>query len=60
MNPLQQAAAAAVRGTWLMGLLTLLFLLCFLGLVWWAYARRNRARFEEAGRLPLTTAEDDS
>ena len=60
MNPLREAAAGAVSGTWIMGLLTVLFLGCFAGIVVWAYARRNRARFEEAAKLPLTTAEDDS
>jgi cytochrome c oxidase cbb3-type subunit 4 len=28
----------------------------FVGIVAWAYSRRNKAQFEEAGRLPL--AED--
>jgi cytochrome c oxidase cbb3-type subunit 4 len=29
----------------------------FLGVTWWAYARHNRARFEEASQLPLTEDE---
>ncbi|OWQ91549.1 CcoQ/FixQ family Cbb3-type cytochrome c oxidase assembly chaperone [Roseateles aquatilis] len=32
---------------------TLLSLLVFLGIVVWAYARRNRERFEDLGALPL-------
>lgn len=26
----------------------------FVGVVVWAYSRRNKAQFEEAGRLPLS------
>jgi cytochrome c oxidase cbb3-type subunit IV len=25
----------------------------FLGIAWWAYARANRARFDEAARIPF-------
>lgn len=32
---------------------TLISLLVFLGIVVWAYARRNRERFEDLGALPL-------
>jgi cytochrome c oxidase cbb3-type subunit 4 len=59
MNPLKEAAVDAVSGTWVMAAMTVLFLALFLGLVVWAYAKRNRARFDEAAKLPLTTAEDD-
>jgi cytochrome c oxidase cbb3-type subunit 4 len=38
------------------GIFTLLAFLGFLGISAWAYARHNRARFDEASRLPL--AED--
>jgi cbb3-type cytochrome oxidase subunit 3 len=60
VNPLREAAVDAVVGTWIMAVMTVLFLGFFLGWVAWAYAGRNRKRFEEAARLPLTTAEDDS
>jgi len=33
------------------GLITLLTLLTFIGICWWAYRSGNRARFEEDGRL---------
>lgn len=36
---------------------TLASLACFLGIWFWAYAGRNRARFEEAAQLPF--ANDD-
>jgi cytochrome c oxidase cbb3-type subunit 4 len=32
---------------------TLACFVTFLGIAWWAYAGRNRARFEEAARLPF-------
>jgi cytochrome c oxidase cbb3-type subunit 4 len=38
----------------LRSLVTLLSLVLFVGIVWWAYARRNKSRFDEAARLPLS------
>ena len=35
----------------LRGVITLLTLLAFLGICWWAYRPGNRARFEEDGLL---------
>ena len=32
---------------------TLACLATFLGIVWWAYARHNRDRFDEAARIPF-------
>ncbi len=32
---------------------TVVSFLCFVGIGIWAFARRNRARFEEAARLPF-------
>ena len=32
---------------------TVMFLIMFLGIVAWAYAKRNQQRFEELGQLPL-------
>lgn len=32
---------------------TLASLACFIGIWVWAYARRNRARFDEAAQLPF-------
>ena len=42
--------------TLLRSLFTVACMGVFLGIVAWAYARGNKAQFEEAGRLPL--AED--
>ncbi len=36
---------------------TLLVMIMFLGIVFWAYSGKRKARFEEAARLPL---EDES
>ncbi|MBL8473614.1 MAG: cbb3-type cytochrome oxidase subunit 3 [Rhodocyclaceae bacterium] len=36
---------------------TVFSLLCFLGIVYWAYSAKNRKLFEDAGRIPLE--EDD-
>lgn len=27
--------------------------IAFIGIVWWAYSRRNRAAFDEAAQLPF-------
>lgn len=39
------------------GIVTIVFIVIFIGIVWWAYSRRNQQRFEDAGRLPFD--EDD-
>jgi cytochrome c oxidase cbb3-type subunit IV len=40
----------------LRSLYTALSLAVFVGIIWWAFSRRNKESFEEASRLPL---EDD-
>jgi cytochrome c oxidase cbb3-type subunit 4 len=35
------------------GLITLVLMLAFIGLVYWAYSRRRKADFDEMARLPL-------
>ncbi|MBI5335448.1 MAG: cbb3-type cytochrome c oxidase subunit 3 [Burkholderiales bacterium] len=37
----------------LRSVVTVLSLLAFLAIVFWAYSRGNRARFDEAARLPF-------
>jgi len=34
-------------------IVTVVFFLLFIGIVWWAYHRGNRKRFDEAARLPF-------
>ncbi|MFN3749747.1 MAG: cbb3-type cytochrome oxidase subunit 3 [Thiobacillus sp.] len=40
------------------GIVTVVFIVVFIGIVWWAYSKDNKQRFEDAGKLPF--AEDDS
>ncbi len=35
------------------GIVTAVFVLVFIGIVWWAYSRDNKQAFEDAGRLPF-------
>jgi cbb3-type cytochrome oxidase subunit 3 len=58
MNPVTREAAQFVEHAWIMGAMTVLFIMCFTGWGWWAFARRNRHRFEEAALLPLTTGDE--
>ncbi len=36
---------------------TVVMLVMFLGIVWWAYSGRQKRRFDEAARLPFTEPE---
>ncbi|MDH5589476.1 MAG: cbb3-type cytochrome c oxidase subunit 3 [Gemmatimonadota bacterium] len=53
MNPLLREAAASVQFGWLMGVMTLVFIACFLAWVWYAYTPKHRQMMEEAARLPF-------
>ncbi|MEQ1592153.1 MAG: cbb3-type cytochrome c oxidase subunit 3 [Thiobacillaceae bacterium] len=35
------------------GIVTVVFIVVFTGIVWWAYSRGNKQSFEDAGRLPF-------
>ncbi|MFZ5568299.1 MAG: cbb3-type cytochrome oxidase subunit 3 [Pseudomonadota bacterium] len=37
----------------LRSIVTVAGLVCFIGVVWWAWSGRNRADFEQAARLPF-------
>ncbi|MCE2947025.1 MAG: cbb3-type cytochrome oxidase subunit 3 [bacterium] len=37
----------------LQSILTLIAFLSFIGIVWWAYSKRQKAAFSEAERIPL-------
>lgn len=54
MNQVLQAAAAQVNLGWVLGVMTIVFFACFVGFSVWAFLPRNRARFEEDARMPLT------
>ncbi len=38
-------------------LYTVIMLVMFLGIVWWAYSRKRKARFREASQLPFNEPE---
>ncbi len=42
------------------GLITIVTMATFLGICAWAYASRNRRRFEEDALLPFADGEDDA
>ena len=54
MNPLLREAVQHVEYSWMMGALTALFLAGFVYWIWWAWADRNRERWEAASQLPFT------
>jgi cbb3-type cytochrome oxidase subunit 3 len=58
MNTAFRAAAENAQLGWIMGVMTALFLVCFVGWTWWAFARRNKAYMDEAGRMPLSDGDD--
>jgi cbb3-type cytochrome oxidase subunit 3 len=58
MNQVFQDAALAVEHAWVMGLMTAVFLACFIGWAIWAYLPANRARMDEAARMPLTEGDE--
>jgi len=39
------------------GIITLVLIVAFLGITWWAYSRRRKPDFDEAANLPF--ADDD-
>ena len=44
----------------LRALVTLASLAAFIALAWWAYAPRNRARFDDDARIPFDTPDQES
>jgi cbb3-type cytochrome oxidase subunit 3 len=53
MNPVFQQAAEQIRLGWLMGITTAVFLVVFVGWIWWSYSGRNGQALEDARRMPL-------
>jgi cytochrome c oxidase cbb3-type subunit 4 len=37
---------------------TVVFFITFLGIVWWAYGSSRKTRFEEDGRIPFEETDD--
>jgi cytochrome c oxidase cbb3-type subunit 4 len=42
----------------LLGIVTIVFIVVFISIVWWAFSRGNKQRFEEDGRLPFQEDDD--
>ncbi|MHB1353426.1 MAG: cbb3-type cytochrome oxidase subunit 3 [Thiobacillus sp.] len=42
----------------LSGIVTVIFIVVFIGIVWWAFSKGSKQRFDDAGRLPFE--EDDA
>jgi cytochrome c oxidase cbb3-type subunit 4 len=40
------------------GIVTALFIVVFIGIVWWAFSKRNKQRFEEDGNIPFEDGDD--
>ena len=58
MNPLIREAAQSVQLGWLLGAVTIVFLVACLGWTWWAYAPSRRHLMEEYGRIPFDEGEE--
>ena len=53
MNTLTRAAADTVQMGWMLGIMTLLFLIFFVAWTVWAYSPQRKEQLEEAARLPF-------
>ncbi|MDA8127184.1 MAG: cbb3-type cytochrome c oxidase subunit 3 [Betaproteobacteria bacterium] len=40
------------------GIITAIFVAVFIGIVWWAFSKRNKERFEEDAQLPFQDDDD--
>lgn len=58
MNPLIREAAGSVQMGWLLGAMTIVFLVAFLGWVWWAYAPSRRDLMRTYASLPFDEGSD--
>ena len=54
MNPLLNEAARSVELGWLLGVMTIFFLVFFLAWVWYAYAPSNKELMDEMAQMPLS------
>lgn len=53
MNPVVELAAESVELGWLLGVMTIVFLVVFLGWTWWAYAPSRKERMDRYARIPF-------
>jgi cytochrome c oxidase cbb3-type subunit 4 len=54
VNPLIREAVGTVQLGWLLGVMTVVFFIIFLGWVWYAWSPGNRQLMEDAARMPFT------
>lgn len=59
MNPVLQVAAQAISHGWIGGVVTAVFIVWFVGWTWWAFSPKNKQRFEETARMPLSDGGDE-
>lgn len=59
MNPLIEAARQAVTDGWIMGAMTVFFLLFFIAYAIWAWWPSNRRHMDEMARAPLDDERPD-
>lgn len=57
MNELTRVASQTADGAWVLGLMTAVFLLFFLGWAAWAWAPSNSEKMKRAARMPLEDGE---
>jgi cbb3-type cytochrome oxidase subunit 3 len=58
VNPVLELAAESVRYGWLMGIMTVFFLVAFLAWVWYAYTPRHKSLMEEAAMMPFAEGDE--
>lgn len=56
MNPVLRAAAESAQFGWLLGIMTVMFFVVFIGWAVWAWHPANRTRMRQLAAMPL---EDD-
>lgn len=58
MNPVLHEGVRSIQLGWIPGVMTIVFIVVFIGWACWAFAAANRDRFEAARRLPLTNGDE--
>jgi cbb3-type cytochrome oxidase subunit 3 len=58
VNPLLREAAASVQLGWLLGAMTVVFVVVFLAWVWYAYRPKHREMMDEYAQMPFMEGGD--
>lgn len=60
MNQVIRDAAQQTSHTWIVGVMTIVFMAFFIGTLFWLFSSRNQAALDEAAQLPFDNdVEDD-